>query len=771
MESSFMESSAHQFARQSAHPFAQDAAHPKRIIVTSALPYANGSIHIGHLVEYIQTDILVRAWKMMGKDVVYCCADDTHGAPIDIKAQQLCITPEQLIAQSYIEHTRDFSDFHIEFDSYYTTNSPENKHIASQIFLKLQERGFIYQKDMELTYCVHDKRFLPDRYVKGECPKCHAKDQYGDVCESCDTAYKTVDLINPYCVLCKNPPERRISNHYFFKLSAFSDRLKEWLTNNKELQPEIRNQILNWITNGLEDWCISRDGPYFGFKIPGEQDKYFYVWLDAPIGYISSFAHFLKKDPEHALAQWNGSQIVHVIGKDIIYFHLLFWPAVLMGADIKLPQNVLVHGFLKVNNEKMSKSRGTFLTAQEFLDILPNKNPELLHYYYAANLGRNMTDINLDLTDFKEKINNELVSNIANFIYRTLSFIGKHFENKVPILPANRSILNEASTLSRRIIVSYDSYEFRNAVKDLLSLSSLANKYFQDSQPWALVKTDKAAAGEVLALAANLVKRIVILLKPILPATAEEFEKQLNLHGLMFSDLDVLLENHALGQAAIILQRIEEMKLGKDISKPLQEKKEPKQQEKKKELTEEDLIRILSRKSKSEEKNNKEMSEETHGDFTLLDIRVAKIIEVKRHPGAEKLYIEKIDLGNEQREIVSGLVPYYAEDELLGKHILVVANLQPAKLRGVLSQGMLLAAQEGNVVGLLLAPHAVPGTRVHLEGSPATHGHHTPEQITYEQFSRVRMAVHDGLPSCEGRKLVAEGSPVTVERVKMGPIR
>ncbi|MFC2016739.1 methionine--tRNA ligase, partial [Chloroflexota bacterium] len=382
-----------------------------KVIVTSALPYANGPIHIGHLVEYIQTDIFVRFLRLIGKDVVYCCADDTHGAPIEIKARELGIKPEQLIAKFFKEHQEDFKNFHIKFDSYYTTNSKENKYFSDLIFERLKKKGLIYKKEIEVTYCEHCKRTLPDRYVKGKCPKCKAADQYGDVCEVCNAAYKTVDLIEPYCTICKNKPVRKSSEHYFFKLSKLSGFLEKWIKTNKNLQQETKNFVLNWIKDELEDWNISRDGPYFGFKIPNEENKYYYVWLDAPIGYISSLANYLKSTKK-AEKTWNESKIIHFIGKDITYFHFLFWPAMLYAADLKLPEDIVVHGFLTVNNEKMSKSRGTFFTAKEFLE---KYDAEHLRYYYGNVLSKKLADIDLNFDEFRQRINNELVGNLGNF--------------------------------------------------------------------------------------------------------------------------------------------------------------------------------------------------------------------------------------------------------------------------------------------------------------------------------------------------------------------
>ena len=400
----------------------------KRIIVTSALPYANGPIHIGHLVEYIQTDIFVRFLRLIGEDVVYCCADDTHGTPIEIKAKELGIVPEELIGRFHRDHLRDFTSFNIKFDSYYSTNSKENKYFSDLIFERLKKKNLIYQKEIELTYCGKCGRFLPDRYVKGKCPKCNAPDQYGDVCESCNATYKTTDLVEPYCVVCGSKPIRRISRHYFFKLSAFSDKLKKWLVENKNLQDEIKNYVLNWIKEGLEDWDISRDGPYFGFKIPNEENMYYYVWLDAPIGYISSFANTLKGDVKKAEREWNKAKIMHFIGKDITYFHFLFWPAMLIGADFNLPENIAVHGFLTVNKEKMSKSRGTFFTAEDFLK---ENDAEYLRFYYARVLSKKLSDIDLDFKELRDIVNNEMVANLGNFCYRTLSFLGSNFDGKV----------------------------------------------------------------------------------------------------------------------------------------------------------------------------------------------------------------------------------------------------------------------------------------------------------------------------------------------------
>ncbi len=696
----------------------------KKILVTSALPYANGPIHIGHLVEYIQTDIHVRYLKATGKDAIYCCADDTHGAPISINAQKQGMTPEEFIAKWHEEHTEAFDAYHVKFDSYYTTNSPENKHYTELIFSKLKDKGHIYQKEIELTYCENCKRFLPDRYVKGTCPKCGAKDQYGDVCEKCNASYTTIDLVEPYCSICGKTPVRKLSPHYFFKLSDFSQQLRLWLTSNKELQPEIVNQILTWIDEGLQDWCISRDGPYFGFKIPGEEEKYFYVWLDAPIGYIASTANYCKGKDCTADDIWQGedSRIVHFIGKDIIYFHLLFWPAVLMAAGFHVPDAVIVHGFLTVNGEKMSKSRGTFLSAKEFLDYA---DPELLRYYYASNLTKTMTDIDLDLKNFEDRVNNDLVSNIANFAYRTLSFTEKNFEGKIG-KTKDHDLLAKVHSLAEKAGSEYQALNYREALRAIFEIGALGNRHFQENAPWELVKKDRQATLDVLTDCVNIIKTIAITLKPIMPVFSESIEKQLGVEALNWEDLSRLLEDHQLGKSEIILRKIEPIKL-KEPEKPVVKDIDP---------------------------------------FSKLDLRVAKITDVKKHPKADKLYIEQVDLGKETRQIVSGLVPYYKPEELLGKNVVIVANLEPAVLRGERSEGMLLAGEEGDIVGVLVAPQSKPGDQVTVDG--ITPGN---DKIPYAEFSKAEMTVAGGIATYKGKPLQTTTEKIAAEKVKEGIVR
>jgi len=675
----------------------------KPIIVTSALPYANGPLHVGHLVEYIQTDIFVRFLKLIGENVVYCCADDTHGTPIQISAEKEGILPEELIGRYYKEHLRDFNRFLIEFDSYYSTNSEENKYFSDLIFQRLKKKNLVYKKEVELAYCNKCKKFLPDRYIKGKCPKCGAEDQYGDVCENCNATYTTTDLIDPYCTICGETPIRKLSRHYFFKLSQFSDKLKKWFEKNKNLQPEIINYLKNWLKEGLQDWDISRDGPYFGFKIPDEEDLYYYVWLDAPIGYISSFANTLDGDTKKAEKEWNNSKIIHFIGKDIIYFHFLFWPAMLIASDFNLPEYLVVHGFLTVNKEKMSKSRGTFFTAEEFAN---KYNPEYLRFYYGKVLSRKLADVDLDFKDFKDSINNELVGNIGNFCYRTLSFTNRFFNSKIKDIEKDARLINEINKKSENIKKYYSDVNYNQALKEILSLSDLGNQYFQKNQPWKLIKEDKKKTHKIIGLCINIVKNLSILIAPILPEFSKKLQEQLNLENLKWKDINFNYKNKEIKKAEILIDKFEEI------------------------------------------------IEETFP----LDLKIAKIEKVSNHPEADKLYVLDIDIG-QKRQIVAGIKEFYKKEDLKGKNIIIVANLKPAKLRGVVSQGMLLAAEEGKQCKLLFA-EGKPGEEVKFGNLK-----NNKEQISFEQFSKLKMEVKGGKVIYSNKVLNIKGKEIKV-RIK-----
>jgi len=636
---------------------------------------------VGHLVEYIQTDIFVRFLKLIGENAVYCCADDTHGTPIQISAEKQGILPEELIGRYHKEHLRDFKRFLIDFDSYYSTNSKENKYFSDLIFKRLKKKNLVYKKEVELAYCKKCDKFLPDRYIKGKCPNCGAEDQYGDVCEKCNSTHKTTDLKEPYCTICGKTPIRKLSEHYFFKLSEFEDKLSEWFESNKNLQPEIINYLKNWIKEGLQDWDISRDGPYFGFQIPDEENLYYYVWLDAPIGYISSFSNTLKCDVKKAEKEWNNSRIIHFIGKDIIYFHFLFWPAMLMGADFTLPENLVVHGFLTVNKEKMSKSRGTFFTAEEFAN---KYNPEYLRYYYGKVLSKKLSDVDLDFKDFKDSINNELVGNLGNFCYRTLSFTNKFFDSEIKDIEKEPKLISEINNKIEKIKKHYQNVNYNKASKEILAISDLGNQYFQKNQPWKLAKEDKEKARSIVALCINIVKNLSILIQPILPEFSKKVQSQLGLKDLKWKDLNFNYKNKKINKAEILIDKFEEV------------------------------------------------IEETFP----LDLKLAKIEKVNDHPDADKLYILEIDVGR-KKQMVSSIKDYYKPKDLEGKCIVVVDNLKPAKFRGVVSQAMLLAAEDDKNCILLFA-EGKAGDIVQFGNLK-----NNTEQITFEQFSKLKMSIKD----------------------------
>ncbi len=689
----------------------------ERVLITAALPYANGPIHLGHAVEYIQADIYTRFLKLKGFDAIYCCADDTHGTPIEVNAMKAGMTPETFVKYWYERHVKDFRDILVEFDSYYTTNSEENKKFSDMIFMTLKEKGYIYTKTIRQLYCPKCKRFLPDRFVKGKCPKCGADDQYGDVCEKCGTTYKPADLVNPYCSICKATPVAKDSKHYFFRLSAFSDKLREWLTN-KDIQPDIKNYVLSWIDKGLEDWCISRDSPYFGFKIPGEKDKYYYVWLDAPVGYIASTANYCKKHGCSAMDYWKSShsKIIHFIGKDIAYFHLIFWPAVLMASGFKTPDDVVVHGFLTVNKEKMSKSRGTFITVRKYVESL---EPEYLRYHYASNLTHSVSDIDLSFEDFKNRVNNELIGNIANFIYRTLSFVKKYCNSrlgKFELSGEEKDIYDKILKKVEEIDEYYSKYEFREVVKRILEISSLGNRYFQENQPWVIVKTNKEKCINVLTFSANIVKILCIVLKPILPKFVREIEKQLNVSGLKWDDYKKPVEHKEIGDVEIVFRKIDKI----DFSDP----------------------------------------------FSAVDLKVARIVDVSEHPNADKLYILQIDLGKEKRQIVSGLRQNYKKNELKGKNIVVVTNLKHANIRGVKSEGMLLAAEDGKNVGLLLCNDS-PGSDVLVEGLSKK----PVKEVDIKHILKLGIVAKNGKALYRGRVLKTYNCEVYVDKKIEGCVR
>ena len=530
----------------------------RKILVTSALPYANGSIHLGHLVEYLQTDMWVRNQKMLGNECIYVCADDAHGTPIMLKARELNISPETLIKESKSEHTNDFSDFHIEFDNYHTTHSEENRELSELIFKRLSEKDNIEKKSIEQFFDVEQEMFLPDRYLKGTCPKCKSENQYGDSCESCGATYLSTDLINPISVISDSKPIRKKSDHLFFKLGDYENFLKGWLDGNR-VQKEIKNKMDEWLSDGLENWDISRDKPYFGFNIPNEKDKFFYVWLDAPVGYIASFKNFCERNSRDYKEFWDKdseTELYHFIGKDIAYFHVLFWPSMLEGANFRTPTAVFCHGFLTVDGEKMSKSRGTFFNARTYLNHL---NPEYLRYYFASRLTNNIEDIDLSLDDFVARVNSDLIGKIINIGSRCARFINKDFDDFLSPKIKNQDLLDVILN-SKKIIVQ--NYEERNFSKNIRIISSLAddiNKYLDDEKPWVKIKDDvnREYVHQVCSDGMNMFRVLIGFLKPVTPKIAEKVENILDCEKINWKNIDNILISRKINKYEPIIGRID----------------------------------------------------------------------------------------------------------------------------------------------------------------------------------------------------------------------
>jgi methionyl-tRNA synthetase len=533
----------------------------RKILVTSALPYANGEIHLGHLVEYIQTDIWVRFQKMMGNECYYICADDAHGTPIMLKARELGITPEELIADVKARHEADFAGFNIGFDNYHSTNSAENKELATDIYNKLFNKGYITTKTISQAFDEKEQMFLPDRFIKGECPKCGAPDQYGDNCEKCGATYNPTDLKNAKSVVSGTSPIEKDSEHYFFDLPQFEEKLKIWTS--KYLQSEMSNKLNEWFENGLKQWDISRDKPYFGFEIPNTKDKYFYVWLDAPIGYIASFKNFCDNNNINFAEFWSkdsDAEIYHFIGKDIMYFHSLFWPAMLMGADMKTPDGIFTHGFLTVNGEKMSKSRGTFIMARTYLD---NLNPEYLRYYYAYKLSNKIDDIDLNLEDFKQRVNSDVVGKVVNIASRCAGFIVKKFDKTLSAYAIEEQMYNDFVATGESIKALYEQRNYSQAMREIMKLADSANEYIAKKEPWVMIKDEqnRAEVHDITSLAINLFRVIITYLAPVLPEVAEKSRQFLNLETLDWYALEHPLTKHIINKFTPLISRIEDENL------------------------------------------------------------------------------------------------------------------------------------------------------------------------------------------------------------------
>jgi len=689
------------------------ANNPRKILVTSALPYANGSIHLGHLVEYIQTDIWVRFHKMQGHHVHYVCADDTHGTPIMLRAEKEGITPETLIANVHKEHSADFSEFLVQFDNYYSTNAPENKELSQSIYKKLKAAGKISTKTIEQFYDPVKNMFLPDRFIKGECPKCHAKDQYGDSCEVCGATYNPTELINAYSAVSGAAPVRKETEHYFFKLSECEQFLKNW-TRSGTLQGEAANKMGEWFENGLNDWDISRDAPYFGFEIPDAPGKYFYVWLDAPIGYMASFKKLCAENQKSGLdfdeywAKDSKTELYHFIGKDILYFHALFWPATLEFSGHRKPTQIFAHGFLTVNGEKMSKSRGTFITARSYLDHI--KNPEYLRYYYAAKLNSTMEDIDLNLEDFVARVNSDLVGKYINIASRTAGFINKRFEGQLNP-SANNAVVAEIKASADAIAESYAEREYGKALREIMRLADVANGFVAEKAPWVLAKQEgqDAVLQEVCSDALEMFRLLTLYLKPVLPKLAGEIEQFLNIAPLSWNAVATSLSpQHHINAYEHLITRVE----GKQIEAMTEANKENLQ------ATPTPAPHSQQRHAEHQQAASADAAEAEYisiDDFTKVDLRIAKIVNAEHVEGAEKLLKLSLDIGEDKpRQVFAGIKSAYDPASLVGRLTVMVANLAPRKMKFGMSEGMVLAASDERGGPYILSPDsgAQAGMRV-----------------------------------------------------------
>ncbi|WP_444938357.1 methionine--tRNA ligase [Microbulbifer sp. JMSA002] len=670
----------------------------RKILVTSALPYANGSLHLGHILEYIQTDIWARFQRSRGNDCLYICADDAHGTAIMLKAEQLGLTPEQHIANMQAEHERDFADFLIGVDNYHSTHSEENRELSAMIYRRLSENGHIASRTITQAFDPEKQLFLADRYIKGTCPRCSTPDQYGDNCEACGATYSPTELIDPVSAISGATPVEKESEHFFFTLPAFTEFLRNW-TRSGTLQDEVANKLAEWLEEGLQEWDISRDAPYFGFEIPDAPGKYFYVWLDAPIGYMASLKNYCDKNGSDWLDYWkkdSDAEVYHFIGKDIVNFHALFWPAMLDSADFRTPNKVCVHGFLTVNGKKMSKSRGTFINARNYLDHL---SPEYLRYYFAAKLTAGVDDLDLNLDDFIAKVNSDLVGKVVNIASRTAKFVSKA-GGKLATELADEQLWNQFVEAAPRITDYYEQREYARAMRDIMALADAANAWIADKAPWSLAKQEGTEA-EVLAICSqgvNMFRALITWLAPVLPNTAQKAAEFLN-SELDWTQATTPLADHEIKKFKPLLQRVEKTQVDAVM-----------------EAAQESLAQLQAEvKAASGPLAEDPIAEQIQfDDFAKVDLRIALIAKAEHVEGAGKLLCLTLDLGGETRQVFAGIKSAYAPEDLVGKHTVMVANLAPRKMRFGVSEGMVLAAGPGGKDLWILEPHAGarPGMRV-----------------------------------------------------------
>lgn len=681
-----------------------------KTLVTCALPYANGAVHLGHMVEHVQTDIFVRYLRSKGEDVVFLCADDTHGAPIEVAALKQGITPEAFVAKWAVEHQRDFADFQISFDHYGSTNSKENKHWAEFIYQRAKAQGSIVRKEIEQPFDPKAGRWLSDRFIRGTCPNCGAADQYGDACEVCNATYTPKELKDARSALSGEALQWKKSEHLFFALSKHGDFLKAVLADERFINRGSADQLGQFFSKGLADWDITRDGPYFGFQIPGEDNKFFYVWLDAPIGYIAATEQWLEKQGDtgalgKAAKFWDqgaDARIIHVIGKDIVYFHCLFWPAVLNVAGLKRPEQVHIHGHLTVNAQKMSKSRGTFINARPYLDLL---DPNYLRFFYASVLGPTADDVDLSLKEFRERVNGELVNNLGNLANRTLSLLAKPELGKALAAPTpalGKALVEQALGRVADIGKAFGAFDHRAAVKGILEIGFAANQFLAQKEPWKLLKTDPEGARAVLSEAAEVVYLLACLLEPIVPELSAKLFTQLNRARLTFKALErssypLLSRDTPIGDPSPLINRLEAEVVDKLIqAPPAAEAPKP-------------AAPPAAAKAKAEPKDAAPPGEIEYADFAKVVLKSGKIVAAERVPKADKLLKLAVDVGEgSPRTIVSGIAEAYQPDQLPGRNVVVVVNLKPRALKGIESRGMLLTAGPGGKDLVLLDPGAVP---------------------------------------------------------------
>ncbi|MEL7612471.1 methionine--tRNA ligase [Vreelandella titanicae] len=671
----------------------------RNILVTSALPYANGAIHLGHLLEYIQTDIWVRFQKSRGQQCYYVCADDAHGTAIMLRAEQEGITSEALIERVSNDHQTDFARFGVGFDNYHSTHSAENRHFSEMIYKRLRDKGHIATRDIEQMFDPQKGLFLADRFIKGTCPKCGAEDQYGDNCEKCGATYTPADLINPVSAISGATPEVRTSTHYFFKLPDFADFLQGWIDDG-HVQPQIRNKLMEWFESGFNEWDISRDAPYFGFEIPDAPGKYFYVWLDAPIGYLASFKNLCDREGIDFDSYWNkgsDAEVYHFIGKDIVYFHALFWPAMLHGADLRTPTAVNCHGFLTVDGAKMSKSRGTFIKAATYADHL---NPEYLRYYFAAKLTSKVDDLDLNLDDFAARVNSDLVGKVVNIASRCAGFVKKLGSGSLSSHCAEPQMVARFIAAGDDIADDFEAREFSRAMRKIMELADEANTYIADKEPWALAKQDgrDAEVLDICSVGINLFRQLMVYLAPVVPAMAEQAREFLNVESLDWHTRQSVLTDHSINKFKPLMTRVERDKIDAMIEAS------------KEDLVEEQKLKEAPKGPLAEDPIAEEID---FAAFAKVDLRIARIAKAEYVEGADKLLQLTLDLGGETRNVFSGIRSAYAPEALEGRLTVMVANLAPRKMRFGVSEGMVLASANEDGI-YLLSPDAgaEPGQRV-----------------------------------------------------------